>query len=67
MKTMWFSTSSLVLSAVMKIVGNLNNYPWGLIQEWGLIWDWGLNRSFTVVHIANLGLLPAKYNLTKED
>ena len=41
-KTMWFSTSSLMLSAVMKIAGNSNNYPWGLIR------DWGLDRSFTV-------------------
>ena len=35
--TMWFNTSSLMLSAVMKIAGNSNNYPWGLIREWGLI------------------------------
>ena len=38
---MWSSTS-LMLSAVMKIAGNSNKYPWGLIR------DWGLNRSFTV-------------------
>ena len=36
-KTMWFSTSSLMLSAVMKIAGNSDNYSWGLIREWGLI------------------------------
>ena len=35
--TMWFNTSSLMLSAVMTIAGNSNNYPWGLIREWGLI------------------------------
>ena len=54
-----------MLSVVMKIVGNSNNYPWELIREWGLICqnhfkggaysggglirEWGLNRSFTVV------------------
>ena len=33
---MWFSTSSLMLSVVMKIAGISNNYPWGLIWDWGL-------------------------------
>ena len=33
---MWFSTSSFMLSVVMKIAGNSNNYPWGSLGSGGL-------------------------------
>ena len=35
-KTIWFNTSSLLLSAVMKIAGNSNNCPWDLFGCGGL-------------------------------
>ena len=50
-----------MLSAVMKIAENSNNYPWGLIREEGLFGSGGLIDHLSLVSIRSLPVATSLY------